>query len=343
MKKYISIFLSILVLCSAFFGSSLVTSAGTDDDLSVLEYEVIDSNTAKITKYDSLSSEFDIPSEIDGYTITAIGDKAFYSCHNLKKVTIPNTVTSIGKRAFDTCQKLTTVLLPDSLTSIEYRAFADCKMLSSIDIPNGVTTIGNNAFIRCQNMTSAFIPDTITYIGNYAFSDCVNLKNLTIGNGEISIGEYAFGWNLSLENIVLGDKTKEISDYAFYACDSLKSITIKSPQCIIYDSINTIADNATIYGYADSTAHSYATKYERDFVALDEKPTQPSVEYKLGDTDLDGIITVVDATHIQRALALLEELSSVQQQVADTDRNGFISIVDATKIQMYVAEIITEL
>lgn len=36
----------------------------------------------------------------NSYTITSIGDEAFYDCTSLTSVTIPNSVTSIGDGAF---------------------------------------------------------------------------------------------------------------------------------------------------------------------------------------------------------------------------------------------------
>lgn len=42
-------------------------------------------------------------------SITKIGDYSFYSCTNLKNVTIPNKVTSIGDRAFGLCSELNTI------------------------------------------------------------------------------------------------------------------------------------------------------------------------------------------------------------------------------------------
>ena len=54
-------------------------------------------------------TEIAIPSTviIEGieYTVTSIGDSAFYECYKLTSIGIPNSVTSIGDRAFYNCFK----------------------------------------------------------------------------------------------------------------------------------------------------------------------------------------------------------------------------------------------
>ena len=58
-----------------------------------------------------------------------------------------------------------------------------------------------------------------------------------------------------------------------------------------------------------------------------------------GDADGDGIVTIFDATRIQRFLADLDELSAEEQAIADVTDDGEVSILDATRIQRYLAEI----
>ena len=41
--------------------------------------------------------------EGEAYTVTSIGNEAFYDCRSLTSVTIPNSVTSIGESAFCGC------------------------------------------------------------------------------------------------------------------------------------------------------------------------------------------------------------------------------------------------
>ena len=61
-------------------------------------------------------------------------------------------------------------------------------------------------------------------------------------------------------------------------------------------------------------------------------------EALIGDTNLDGIISISDVTAIQRHLAELETFTDKQLALADTDGDGEINIADATWLQMYLAE-----
>ncbi len=63
----------------------------------------------------------------------------------------------------------------------------------------------------------------------------------------------------------------------------------------------------------------------------------------MGDCDLDGSVTVLDATIIQHHLASITNLSDEGMAVADVDYDNFVTIVDATKIQMFVAQLIDKL
>lgn len=57
----------------------------------------------------------------------------------------------------------------------------------------------------------------------------------------------------------------------------------------------------------------------------------------LGDVDLDGIVSIIDVTCIQRYLALLMDLSARQIALGDYNRDGTFDIVDATSIQRHLA------
>ena len=73
------------------------------------------------------SGEVVIPASVEhegtAYSVTSIGERAFYDCDGLTSVTIGNSVTSIGSEAFEYCRGLTSVTIPNSVTSIGDGAF----------------------------------------------------------------------------------------------------------------------------------------------------------------------------------------------------------------------------
>lgn len=78
----------------------------------------------------------------------------------------------------------------------------------------------------------------------------------------------------------------------------------------------------------------YTIKYPVEVI---DKPA-----YTLGDVNLNGEITILDATAIQMHLAKKNTLEGVALLAADTSRDTKISIIDATNIQLYLAKKITE-
>ena len=84
-----------------------------------------------------------------GYTVTAIGDYAFTSCHGFTgDLTIPNSVTTIKEKAFSGYYGFTgTLTLPKSLTTIKFHAFSDCTGFADIvSYAKTPPTLGNNVF-----------------------------------------------------------------------------------------------------------------------------------------------------------------------------------------------------
>lgn len=72
------------------------------------------------------------------------------------------------------------------------------------------------------------------------------------------------------------------------------------------------------------------------------EPTQPQTDQELiyGDTDLDGVLSVLDVTHIQKHLASLEKLNEEQLLRATVSGEQTLSIIDATLIQKKLAHLI---
>ena len=80
--------------------------------------------------------------------IETAADKLIAGCQS---TIIPNTVTSIGDRAFYSCQELKSIEIPNSVKSIG--KFACCTNLSHVTIGSSITQMGI-IFHRCPNITS---------------------------------------------------------------------------------------------------------------------------------------------------------------------------------------------
>ena len=123
-------------------------------------------HTATITGFTGSETDVIIPSTVNhngvDYTVTTIGDQAFFGCMTLTSITIPDSVTTIGDSVFYDCTSLTSITIPSSVTSIGDSAFYGCSSLTAITIPDSVTSIGDDAFSRC-NFSSVTIDSSYAY------------------------------------------------------------------------------------------------------------------------------------------------------------------------------------
>lgn len=92
--------------------------------------------------------------------LKTIGDWAFYNCHELASVALPEGVRSVGKAAFYGCTKIAGITLPSSLNTIGNNAFALCESLKRMDI-NATTPpeIDSETFYKVGRTVPVYVPD----------------------------------------------------------------------------------------------------------------------------------------------------------------------------------------
>jgi hypothetical protein len=114
------------------------------------------------------------------YSVTKIGERAFYNCATVTSVTIGNSVVDIGDRAFAYCDHLASVKISNSVERIGEWAFSNCTNLASVEIPRSVSRIMTGAFNGCIKLTSISIPSTVNEIASMAFSACSKLTTMHV-------------------------------------------------------------------------------------------------------------------------------------------------------------------
>ncbi len=256
------------------FGSILeLAEVGDKIYVDGLYYNVLDNNCLEVTwggsRYTSGTPEYTgditIPASVVyagvTYTVTAIGDYAFYYCKSLSSITIPDSVTTIGYEAFVECNALERVDLGSGVTTIGNYAFADCFLLAEITIPDNVETIGRTAFGSCWALEKVTFGSGLKTIGDFAFQICTSLKEITIPDNVETIGECSFCYCDSLESATIGSGVKEIGASPFAVDYMLTKIEVSADNeyyCSV-DNVLFTKDMTTIVQYAPGLE---ATSYE---------------------------------------------------------------------------------
>lgn len=193
-----------IIICLALF-ASLLTACSEPQ----LEYEINeDGKTCTITRMVNWDiKKLVIPSEIDGYTVTHIGN-GFINCTLLTSLTIPDSVTSIGENAFAYSSCLTSVNISENVTFMASSAFNGRSLTEiTVDKNNKVYHSQDNCIIRTADNTlikgckTSLIPDYVTSIDLYAFRYCNEMTSITIPDSVTNIGGSVFEGCTSLAEI----------------------------------------------------------------------------------------------------------------------------------------------
>lgn len=91
--------------------------------------------------------------------LTTIGDWAFYNCHNLRNLSLPEGLTNIGDAAFYGCHYLSEITLPSSILSICDNAFATCSRMEKMYVnAANPPLIDAKTFEGIDRNISVFVP-----------------------------------------------------------------------------------------------------------------------------------------------------------------------------------------
>lgn len=264
----------------------------TVSDKNMFAYSENDDGTVTITGGNIVTPKLEIPAELEGKKVSAIGMNAFTGNNVITDLVIPEGVTTLYWYSFNTCRNLESVTLPDSLEFIDGWAFERCSRLKTISIPANVTRINGGAFAQNSSMTSITcdpanknyvsvngvlftkdmkelvaypggiqggytVPATVNHIGDAAFYGALGLDSVTILGNLDFIGFEAFAECSKLTDVAIRDGVNYVGYWAFRGCDGIKTLTV--PQ-----SVTNIGNQAFGFAYADQKMSGFSLRGYKD-------------------------------------------------------------------------------
>ncbi len=213
-----------------------------DEDES--EVELLSININALLDEDFLYSKtLSIPTTIDRYPVTSIGDDfliykdeddefnlASYLSFEAIDFGEDSHITKIGKNAFSNLISLKRLDLPKSIEEIDEKAFFNTGIENEIVFPKSLIKIGAYSFANNQcgiDKVSFEDNSKIKVIGEYAFNYCTNLTNIELVEGIEEIRDGAFA-NSSIEYIYIPASVKYIGNDVFKETSYLKEIVVSS-------------------------------------------------------------------------------------------------------------------
>ncbi len=254
MKKLLSLMLISFICCPFFMvakGESTVISG---------PYKIeVNDGYAKIVYCDvsnsEISGDYTVPSEVGGYKVREIGERAFEGASNIQNLIIPEGIETIGEYAFYRCSYFKSLYLPDSLKNIGEGAFANNLSLTSVRFPEGITKLPDNLFKDCgfyeitipdtvleigasalrynRNLSEIVLPPNIERIRDRAFYQCGATIDLSHFSKLQKIGSEAFSYN-HIQKIVVPASVTEIAPHAFDGCTGLEEIVFETGDTPLY-------------------------------------------------------------------------------------------------------------
>nr|MCR4852416.1 leucine-rich repeat domain-containing protein [Prevotella sp.] len=205
------------------------------------------------------------------YTVTKIGDKAFYGCTSIIGIKVPKTITEMGDLAFYECTNMeevqisdlkawcnisfqnsystplkyahhlylngtevTALTIPSGITKIKSYAFFNCESITSVTMPDDVVEIGISTFHGCTQLSTISWSPNITYLGQSAFQDCINLAATELPASLNSLSNNVFQNCKKLAITELPSQLTSVFSYAFSGCEQITSLKIPASLTDVY-------------------------------------------------------------------------------------------------------------
>lgn len=302
---------------------------------------------------------------IEMSSVESIGSYAFFGCSSLEAVTIPPQTEYIGYMAFCQCSQLREVVFEitdydenEDYFSVSGSVFNECHPDFYILVQPSMLNLFKETFMpEYADIITDEVPVreiTEVVINNATVSFKADDKPVftgTVPDGAPYVIDYESWFGADNEFISSSDYWN--SAYVERGwCDGLIS-SFKANTEYSYSLYIKLTEEGYNAGYriGGNTALSVngeAIDLNPDYVSiLDDGTaaifsnvvtiTPQESEYMIGDANMDGEITVTDATLIQKfCVGLATPENETARKLADVNGDGTISIADATLIQKYL-------
>ena len=177
------------------------------------------------------------------YTVTSIGEMAFFENIGLTSVTIPNSVTAIGDKAFNSCRSLTSIEIPSTVVTIGEGAFG-CDvstygpviMSFAVDAANAnyasdgsllTNKAGDTVYGFASAKANLVIPEGVTTIANYGLSGSKlsNVRTIALPNTLTTIGDYGIFGQTNVASISIPSSVTYVGSDAFGKWEAKQTVS----------------------------------------------------------------------------------------------------------------------
>ena len=261
MKKLLALLLTLVMAVSVVSIVPTVSAEETVYTSGDFQYVKLNDKNIKITKYIGKGLDVVIPSKLDNYTVTRVGNdlfyynrkvtsvsfpdsvkkldsSPFYDLFEIKKVTFGKYVTEIPSFYLSYCYGIKSYTIPPQVTKVDYESFP--SRLKTLIIGKGLKTYGTDSF-----MGSSFLVEEIKVSRNnkyfsskdgvlynkkktklIAYPGGKKTSKFTMPSSVKTIVDSSFSDHKNLRNVIFTKNVKIIERWAFNQCEKLSSINI---------------------------------------------------------------------------------------------------------------------
>ncbi|MCR5157485.1 MAG: leucine-rich repeat domain-containing protein, partial [Butyrivibrio sp.] len=123
--------------------------------------------------------------------VTSIGERAFADLRSLSSLTFEEgiSLTSIGECAFMSAPNIKKVVIPEGVTTLGGGVFLSCTALEEVSLPSSLTTMSGSYRLTTDN---EYAYGNYARYGSYIFARDKALRRIVINNPKLSVPKYMF-------------------------------------------------------------------------------------------------------------------------------------------------------